>query len=332
VPEDVKDALFEQARSHVVAGLRLAQDTLSVASVFEANGIEHLIFKGVALSALTFRDLPARGPGDVDVLVNPKSVPRVHEILIANGFTPNTSLVPSETPIWGFWAFRDRELGYTRGNVHIDLHWIVPRDTKLSASTAAQLGRSQTVTIAKGAVQTLSPADALNACAVHIYVDFCHSLRLLVDLAFLSNLPGISLPKDVPKPGRQLVADVLEFARRVLGPSVFPAVPGVPKASEKSVARLVRMWEQNSAKPLAEASSHDYSFDYVARLKHELFYNSSFTQVARLLALILFDIPKYSPGNRPARLTTAFLLRLKQLATGTVPHRETLKNSLNKKS
>jgi hypothetical protein len=265
------------------------------------------------------------------VLVNSKSVPRVHRMLIENGFTPRTSLVPSDTPIWRFWAFRDRELGYTRGNLDIDLHWIVPRDTKLSASTTSQLARSQKVTIANGSLQTLCPGDALNACAVHIYVDFCHSLRLLVDLAYLSNIPGISLPADVPGPGRQLVADVLEFARRILGQSIFPPVPGVPTASEKSVSRLIRMWEQNSAKPLAEASSHDYSWDYVARLKHELFYNSSFTQVARLLSLILIDIPKYSKGGRPAGLATALLLRLRQLATGTVPHRQTLKNSRNRK-
>jgi hypothetical protein len=331
IPKDVERALFEKARSQVVGGLRLTQDTVSARSLFDDKGIEHLIFKGVALSALCSRDLSARGAGDVDVLVNSKSVPRVHRMLIENGFTPRTSLVPSDTPIWRFWAFRDRELGYTRGNLDIDLHWIVPRDTKLSASTTSQLARSQKVTIANGSLQTLCPGDALNACAVHIYVDFCHSLRLLVDLAYLSNIPGISLPADVPGPGRQLVADVLEFARRILGQSIFPPVPGVPTASEKSVSRLIRMWEQNSAKPLAEASSHDYSWDYVARLKHELFYNSSFTQVARLLSLILIDIPKYSKGGRPAGLATALLLRLRQLATGTVPHRQTLKNSRNRK-
>lgn len=331
IPKDVERALFEKARSQVVGGLRLTQDTVSARSLFDDKGIEHLIFKGVALSALCSRDLSARGAGDVDVLVNSKSVPRVHRMLIENGFTPRTSLVPSDTPIWRFWAFRDRELGYTRGNLDIDLHWIVPRDTKLSASTTSQLARSQKVTIANGSLQTLCPGDALNACAVHIYVDFCHSLRLLVDLAYLSNIPGISLPADVPGPGRQLVADVLEFARRILGQSIFPPVPGVPTASEKSVSRLIRMWEQNSAKPLAEASSHDYSWDYVARLKHELFYNSSFTQVARLLSLILIDIPKYSKGGRPAGLATALMLRLRQLATGTVPHRQTLKNSRNRK-
>jgi hypothetical protein len=331
VPKEIEKELIEQARSQVLGGLRLTKDTLAVGSLFDADGIEHLIFKGVALSALSMRDISARGAGDVDVLVDSKSVPRAHRMLVANGFTPRTSLVPSEKPIWKFWSFRDRELGYTRASVDIDLHWIVPRDTKLSASTAAQLARSQRVTIANGSVQTLCPGDALNACAVHIYVDFCHSLRLLVDLAYLSNLPGITLPEDVPGPGRQLVADVLEFARHVLGPSVFPTIPGVPKSSEKSVARLIRMWEKNSAKPLAEASSHDYSWDYVARLKHELFYNSSFTQVARVLSLILFDIPKYSKGIRPAGLITALLLRLRQLATGTVPHRQTLKNSQNRK-
>lgn len=332
IPKGIENALLQQARSLVVAGLGLARDTLSAGSLFDSNGINHLVFKGVALSALCSRDLSARGAGDVDVLVDPKSVPKVHQMLIANGFTPKTSLVPLDKPIWRFWAFRDRELGYTRESIDMDLHWIVPRDAKLSASTSSQLARSQKVTISNGSVQTLCPGDALNACAVHIYVDFCQSLRLLVDLAYLSNIPGISLPDDVPEPGRQLVADVLEFARQVLGRSIFPVIPGVPRASERSVARLIRMWERNSEKPLAEASSHDYSWDYLARLKHELFYNSSFTQVARLISLILLDIPKYSEGNRPAGLISAVLLRLRQLATGTVPHRQTLKNSLNRKS
>jgi hypothetical protein len=59
IPKDVERALFEKARSQVVGGLRLTQDTVSARSLFDDKGIEHLIFKGVALSALCSRDLSA---------------------------------------------------------------------------------------------------------------------------------------------------------------------------------------------------------------------------------------------------------------------------------
>ena len=328
LPASIEKDLTAQARANLIAGLELIQNTQTVGSLFEINRIDHLIFKGVALSALCSRDLAARGAGDIDVLVSSGDVPRVHRILLDNGFVPKTALVPLEVPMWKFWAFRDRELGYQNDFINLDLHWKIPRNPQLTATTKSQLGRSQEIKLATTSIRTLSPGDALNACAVHIYVDFCQNLRLLVDLVFLSNLPSVALPEDVPAPGRQLVADVLEFTRQLLGTPLVPFVEGVPEPSAKGVAYLNKMWKLNSGKPLAEARASNRSADTWGRLKHGFFYGLSLVEIARFLSKIMLDIPNYSHDLKTIGPLSALIFRLRQLLTGRVPHMRARKDSI----
>ena len=195
---DLVEAMRQQALSHSFAGLQLVRRTENVAEIFRAHGIQFLIFKGVALSILTGREPAHRGAWDVDVLIRREDVPRAHSFLVGEGFLQKIAFTPREGKRWRFWSFRERELSYRKDGTYIDLHWRISKDPVFLPSTESLMARAVEIKCGRSTILTLSPGDALSAAAQHIYLDYCQNLRLLVDFVFLSSMPGVVLPEDLP--------------------------------------------------------------------------------------------------------------------------------------
>jgi hypothetical protein len=306
--------------SEAMAGLKLVQESQQVSNLFRDNGLEHLIFKGVALASLSGRNLTARGAGDVDVLINWWDVPKAHRILGAAGFRPKVAFEPKEGTMWKFWAFRDRELGYVKDQLHLDLHWRVPKNESLAARTANQLARASVISLAGVNVPTLSPGDALVAAAVHNYLDFCQNLRGIIDIVHLANLENVMVEKDVPAAGKNLLSDTLEFVKQLLGEEFIPPIPGIPAASKKRVGYLWKLWEKNSVVPLVEANVNFRGGELFGRFEHTVKYGFSLKEVARFIAKVLLDFPNYQTNRYSTGVLGALIHRLGQLLTGSIPH------------
>lgn len=319
-------------RSEAMSGLRLVHETQQISKLFRDHRIPHLVFKGVALATLSNRNLTARGAGDVDVLIDYLDVPRAHRMLTSAGFRPKVAFEPKEGTMWKFWAFRDRELGYFKDRLILDLHWRIPKNESLTASTVSQLSRATVVSIAEVNVPTLSPGDALVAAAVHNYLDFCQNLRGVMDIVYLANLRNIRIEDDVPDSGKQLLADTLEFVRRLLGEEIIPSLPGIPAASEKRVRYLLKMWEKNAVLPLVQANVKFRGGELLGRFEHTVRYGFSFKEVARFFAKVMLDFPDYHAKGGSTSVFGALSYRFGQLVTGSIPHLRARRESINQRS
>lgn len=320
LPADSLTELHRTVTADSVAGLTLMKNSVTVAKLFKTHGFRFLIFKGVTLSLLSGRESAARGAGDIDVLVEESEVPRAHRMLVEEGFTPKIAFEPKEGGLWKFWSFRERELSYRKEGTYIDLHWRIPKNTSHTASTSDQLDRALDVLCANATVPTLSPGDALVACATHIYLDYCQNLRLISDFVYLSQLPGVSLPSNAPVASHQLAADMAEFIRRLLDPRLVPDILDAPPPIEDNVAYLNRLWTINSRRSLLEAGPRHKGGEALGRLRHWMLYGPGVVELLRFTSWALFAFPDYSPTRRSTSLVKSFLWRTQQVVSGRLPY------------
>lgn len=320
LPADVLSVLSARAMGQSMAGLNLGRKTVIVASLFRDFGVDFLVFKGVALSALTGRDIAQRGSGDIDILVASGDVPRIHRELLKRGFTPKVSFAPQEGPMWKFWSFRERELSYLRGDIFIDLHWRIGKDPRHLPPTRRTLGRATTFALGSDHLPTLTPGDALAAAAQHLYLDYCQNMRLIVDMIHVSHIEGVSLQADLPESGRQLVSDVLEFSRTLLGADLVPQVPGTLPPKPRHVDYLVSLWNQNSSGSLLAAGPSSGGGEALGRLGHWLRYSPRLSTLARFLSWAICAFPTYRESTPHTGFLKSMLYRAQTITTGQLPY------------
>lgn len=319
-PEDSAERIKTQALAHTVAGLQLIAQSAEVSDLFTNSGIDFLLYKGIALSLATGRGSAARGAGDVDVLIAADDVPRAHQLLVDEGFIPKIAFTPQPGTLWKFWSYREREASYHRGGISIDLHWRAAKDPRHSPSTKAMLARRTTVAAGETSLPTLDSGDALCVAAATAYLDYCQNLRVIVDLVFLSWIPGISLPDDVPAPGRALVSDMLEFTRQLLGPDLVPQVPGTIPADPKGIRYLIGLWNHNSGGSLLAAGPTTGTSEVQGRFDHWMRYGSGLSTALRFISWAAFAFPDYTPAKPSTSFTEALGHRAKQVLTRDYPY------------
>ena len=320
LPTGVHAEVSSRALGQSLAGLSLGRTTQIVSHLFRDFRVDFLVFKGVTLSALTARDIGERGAGDIDVLVNSSDVPRVHRELLKRGFTPEISFTPKEGRMWRFWSFRERELSYRRDDIFVDLHWRISKDPNQLPPTHRVLARATSVPVGSDQIDTLTPGDALAAAAQHLYLDYCQNIRLIVDVVYLTHVPGVSLPTDLPKSGRQLVSDVLEFSRLLLGEALIAQVPGALPPQPRNVKYLASLWNQNSSASLLAAGPTSGGNEAFGRLGHWLKYSPRPSTLARFVAWAICAFPPYTESTPHTGLTKAVVYRVRQIATGQLPY------------
>lgn len=319
-PEDVAERVKTRALAHTVAGLQLITQTTAVCDLFTNSGIAFLLYKGIALSLATGRGSAARGAGDVDVLIAPHDVPKAHQLLVEEGFIPKIAFVPQPGPLWKFWSYREREASYHRGGISIDLHWRTAKDPRHSPSTDALLARKVDVTVGETILPTLASGDALCVAATTAYLDYCQNLRLIVDLVFLSWLPGVTVPEDLPGPGRALVSDMLEFTRQLVGHDLVPNIPGTIPANPDGVRYLTGLWNHNSGGSLLAAGPATGATEAQGRLDHWMRYGSGLPTALRFFCWAAIAFPPYTPAKPSTSLLGALWHRAKQVLRNDYPY------------
>ena len=319
-PENSAERIKTQALAHTVAGLQLIAQSAEVSDLFKNSGIDFLLYKGIALSLATGRGSATRGAGDVDVLIAAEDVPKVHQLLVDEGFIPKIAFAPQPGALWKLWSYREREASYHRGRTSIDLHWRTAKDPRHSPSTNTMLARKATVLAGETALPTLDSGDALCVAATTAYLDYCQNLRLIVDLVFLSGLPGVTLPEDLPEPGRALVSDMLEFTRQLLGPDLVPQVPGSIQANPKGVLYLIGLWNHNSGGSLLAAGPTTGQSEVQGRFDHWMRYGSGLSTALRFISWAAFSFPDYTPAKPSTSFAEALGHRAKQVLTRDFPY------------
>jgi hypothetical protein len=214
------ERLKNDTLAHTHAAFQLVGHTIQVSEALTEADIDHLIIKGVALGALS--STPAsRGAGDVDVLVEPSDLARLHEVLLGLGLRPAEALPDySKRWSWTLWTFLDRERTYIGAGMQVDVHWRISSQRHLFPNFPVLWTRRTDVRVADRPIPTLGVPDSLFASCFHTYFDQFQPLRSLLDVVALLRTLDPTTP--LPRPGRQLgrlVAGVVTLVTEV-----FPGV------------------------------------------------------------------------------------------------------------
>ena len=305
------ETVTNDALAHTHAAFQLVGHTARVAGLLEAENINFLVIKGIALGALS--QTPAgRGAGDVDILVEPGDVPHVHDIVSRGGFRPALALPNMQAPgVWRVWSFLDREATYLGHNTHIDLHWRISSQRHLFPTFSTLHARKTAVTVAEATVPTLSLADSVAAACYHAYFDQFQPLRSLVDVvAVVGASHDITLPTYSPKLQR-LISGVLDLTR-----TLFPGV------ADGSIDRLThhlpapptivaKRFEQALLTPKVAWEEEQNTGALWAKILAEAPFDSPVDIIPRFIGKRLFHFPQWSELHPTTPLAHALRNRIR---------------------
>ncbi|MBO9520032.1 MAG: nucleotidyltransferase family protein [Nocardioidaceae bacterium] len=221
-----------------------------VQALLEAAGVPALVIKGLPLAVQTTGDPAARGPGDIDLLIPPDAVERVHALLLCGGWSPR----PDAEVAPGTWAWRHVQrttcaLPYLGSASNIDLHWRLDTTRDALPGFEELWDRREVVDLDGIAVATLGRADLLAQTCFHAAKDRWRWLRSLVDVHRIAAMPALL---DVPL--RPLELRTLAITRAALGlPAGVPAgvLAQLDAVREAPVRRALADQERPALKSLA---------------------------------------------------------------------------------
>ncbi|HWJ11220.1 MAG TPA: nucleotidyltransferase family protein [Nocardioides sp.] len=231
-------------------------ETVRAWELLDRAGVSALAFKGQPLAVQTTGRADARGPGDVDLLVDPQQLVEAHRALTAAGW----SLREGARIEPGTWAWRHvsrwgNALTYRGEGADVDLHWRLEITPDAHPPFDVLRSRAEEVALGASTVTTLSRYDALRHLAAHR--EGWIWLRTLVDLRRLCRAdPGDpDDPDDPADPGNGragvLTGPLRPAALRSL--AVARATVGLPDSVPASVhARL----DRTSPEFLARVARH----------------------------------------------------------------------------
>lgn len=171
--------LIEARRAEVLESLAVAATTRKATKLLEGSGIASLALKGSGLASQTTGTWQGRGGVDVDLLVHPNDVVRVHEGFVREGLRRIDG--QHEAPNgWFRWAFP--ELAYVGWPSTIDLHWGLDHPPRMCwLPFDALSARARTFEVDGASLRTLGAIDAWLFTAVHGCRSFWYRWKWLLD-------------------------------------------------------------------------------------------------------------------------------------------------------
>ncbi|HYH18764.1 MAG TPA: nucleotidyltransferase family protein [Azospirillum sp.] len=156
LPADVLAALRREAAADTRRCLAQAAEVVRLTRLFAAAGIRVLVLKGVVLSQQLYGNLAMRGPGDIDLLVDPTRFWEADALLAAAGYRVDGPAISPARRAAGQRLFRDltyRDPG--RGNL-VELHQRLTANPRRLEADFDSLWRDRVeVVLAGTAVATL---------------------------------------------------------------------------------------------------------------------------------------------------------------------------------
>ena len=304
------ERVTNDALAHTHAAFQLVGHTTHVASLLESENIEFLTIKGVALGALS--QTPAgRGAGDVDILVDPRDVPRVHKLLLDHGFRPALALPDvTKSSTWAVWSFLDREATYIGHSTHIDLHWRISSQRHLFPPFADLYARKTEITVADATVPTLSVADSLAAACYHAYFDQFQPLRSLLDVvSVVRAAEGETLPRYSPKLQR-LISGVLDLTRSLFPGVIDDAITRLGETLPKPPAIVASRFADALTSPKVAWEESQDTGALWAKMRAEAPFDSAIDIIPRFIGKRLFHFPHWTESQPHTPLHRALVGRV----------------------
>jgi hypothetical protein len=228
-PASISQALRNRFELNTRSNLAHTAELLKIVRIFAEHDIAVIALKGPVLAAWGYGDLSMRAFSDLDVLVKPKDVPRVKDVLVESGYRLRTSVHCSSKS--ALLRSKDGELLFERpGGVTVDVHWQLFPDYFPEAIDVEATWRDlSSIELGGQRIPTLSGENLLLFLAAHggkhrweclgwlcdlvvvlrrTTIDWQHLMRrarkahiqrmLLVALRLANDLLGVELPQEVP--------------------------------------------------------------------------------------------------------------------------------------
>ena len=179
---EARGFLTGAVKSNAMRSLAQAGTATRVAGILADAGVRVLVYKGVALAALTTGQWLGRQSADVDVLIDRADVGRAHDALIAAGLhRVGATWAPDR-----FFVARAIETSYAGLPVGIDLHWDVEFPGYLGLPFDDLWSRRHRIDDSGLGLWTLSRPDALLVGSLHGTREEWRSFRQILDFAELA--------------------------------------------------------------------------------------------------------------------------------------------------
>jgi hypothetical protein len=184
VPTEVRESLQAFQRGHLIGSLSFAEELCRIVDRLERDGIDVIVFKGLAAASTLYGDVAAREYNDIDILVPPHQVDAAERVLAAVGYRSRH----------GDAVFRAQFLGHQRqyalmredGLFAIDLHWAFSGAFLPFPVTAEEVWNDAThFSIGDRRIPTLGDEDLALLLAGHGTKEGWRSLQWINDFALL---------------------------------------------------------------------------------------------------------------------------------------------------
>jgi Uncharacterised nucleotidyltransferase len=187
VPPAQLGRLRDEFRLHTARNLYLTGELERVVTLFEAEGVPVVPYKGPSLAAYAYGNLTLRRYVDLDVLVHMEDVARAKELLARRGFQPRLRLTPAQERVL---LRSQHNLPFTRedGLLLVELHWELAQRRYASAASEESLwSRLVDVKLGGREVKGLSAEDLLLSLCVHGTKHLWERLAWVCDVSELLN-------------------------------------------------------------------------------------------------------------------------------------------------
>lgn len=313
---DVAALLERDVQSHLVAAARLVTGTALVSECLTEHAIRHLVIKGAALGALQ-GGVSARGAGDIDLLIAPGDLNRVHDALKTAGYRPRLAMPPlNHRKSWRLITSLDRETPYVgAGGVQVDVHWRISPQRTLVPGPEELFERAVRVEVGGAQVPTLAPGDALAVAAFHAYFDRFALLRAMVDVSRLIPLASAAALPALSKRLGSLLAGVIELHAELF-PSISQADRKLLIEQLPASSPMVRkVWKRYGANPAALNPGQELT-TLGRKLTAELAFDNPLEGVLRFIGKRLLYFPPATSSRQNTSITRAFIQQITRLSKG----------------
>jgi hypothetical protein len=258
LPSEVTAQLHREWQGMMMLSLLRTRELVRMLDVLSEHGIEALAFKGPVLGQEAYGDIGLRPFGDLDVLLHRDDLPRVKDLLVAQGYRPNPAMGDVAERLYldeqYAYSFVREDLG-----VEIELHWsLAHRTFAFRVDTAAVWRRARAIVLGGGRVHTLDLDDLLVFLCAHGAKHEWNQLIWITDIAeMLRRYPELSSQRVIErakeaKAQQMLRLGVLLAHRLFQAPLSAPlldfcrADAAIHRLSDQVIARALRKNERES--------------------------------------------------------------------------------------
>ncbi|HEX8458030.1 MAG TPA: nucleotidyltransferase family protein [Pyrinomonadaceae bacterium] len=259
VPPTVYEKLREQFRRISALNVYLSGELRRLLKLFAARDIDAIPYKGPALAVKAYGQISLRHFGDLDIIVRRRDVPRIIDLLVAEGY----ALHPPLNPVQQSLMLRTQcNLPFTRDahRLIVEIHWRVSARLFSSPLDEDALWRTLHAETFEGMqINALAPEDLLLSLCVHGAKHLWERLSWITDISQLLEVQtDLNWPRLLERARRTGTERMLLLGLYVASDLLGARLSAEVEARMKSDAEIVPLANQIYAR-LFEDDSNEAS-------------------------------------------------------------------------